>query len=344
MYKQLVLLVFLFLSFDTFSQNVKKALKLYEKGDIVKVREVLKKMDEKGDNNPGKDFIYSILYLNNFNDRSLLDSSFLYIKESRKNFSSIDDKVSLELKELNINLSRIDSVEDVIDSLEYLFVKEENTIASFIKYMEDHTDSKYLINAQKNWHTLEFNVVRAVNTWQAYKKYMDTFPRSLEYPVAKNLYERLIFEVLTSEKDLISYDIFLKNYPETPFRDSIENIIFRFFTLDNKIENYQRFLNEYPNSETSKIALRYLYHISDRDISIINKINIESEVIDSLRGISKVDKVPLIGIDDNNRTSLVNLMGEEIIDGGELNFIDNIFCEFTNDDFFIINKENKKDW
>ena len=100
MYKQLVLLVFLFLSFDTFSQNVKKALKLYEKGDSVKVREVLKKMDEKGDNNPGKDFIYSILYLNNFNDRSLLDSSFLYIKESRKNFSSIDDKVSLELKEL----------------------------------------------------------------------------------------------------------------------------------------------------------------------------------------------------------------------------------------------------
>ena len=342
MYKQLVLLVFLFLSFDTFSQNVKKALKLYEKGDSVKVREVLKKMDEKGDNNPGKDFIYSILYLNNFNDRSLLDSSFLYIKESRKNFSSIDDKVSLELKELNINLSRIDSVEDVIDSLEYLFVKEENTIASFIKYMEDHTDSKYLINAQKNWHTLEFNVVRAINTWQAYKKYMDTFPRSLEYPVAKKLYERLIFEDLTSEKDLRSYEIFLKNYPETPFRDSIENIIFRFFTLDNKIENYQRFLNEYPNSETSKIALRYLYHISDRDISIINKINIESDVIDSLRGISKVDKVPLIGIDDNNRTSLVNLMGEEIIDGGELNFIDNIFCEFTNDDFFIINKENKK--
>ena len=47
MYKQLVLLVFLFLSFDTFSQNVKKALKLYEKGDSVKVREVLKKMDDK---------------------------------------------------------------------------------------------------------------------------------------------------------------------------------------------------------------------------------------------------------------------------------------------------------
>ena len=70
MYKQLVLLVFLFLSFDTFSQNVKKALKLYEKGDSVKVHEVLKKMDDKGDNNPGKDFIYSILYLNNFNDHA----------------------------------------------------------------------------------------------------------------------------------------------------------------------------------------------------------------------------------------------------------------------------------
>jgi len=343
MCKQFFLLFFLFLSFDSLSQNVKKALKLYEKGDSVKVREVLKKMDEKGDNNPGKDFIYSILYLNNFNDRSKIDTSFLYIKESRKNFSSIDDKVSLELKELNINLTRIDSVEDVIDSLEYLFVREENTIASFIEYMEDHPQSKYFESARRNWHTLEFKVASKINTWQAYKKYMDTFPRSSEYLIAKKFYERLIFEDLTSEKSLRSYEIFLKNYPETPFRDSIENIIFEFFTLDNRIENYQRFLNEYPNSKSSKIALRYLYHVSERDISIINNINIQSAVIDSLRDISKVDKVPLIGIDDNGRTSFVNLIGEEIIDGGELNFIDNIFCEFSNDDFFIIDKENKKE-
>ena len=343
MCKQFFLLFFLFLSFDSLSQNVKKALKLYEKGDSVKVREVLKKMDEKGDNNPGKDFIYSILYLNNINDRSKIDTSFLYIKESRKNFSSIDDKVSLELKELNINLTRIDSVEDVIDSLEYLFVREENTIASFIEYMEDHAESKYFESARRNWHTLEFKVASETNTWQAYKKYMDTFPRSSEYPIAKKFYERLIFEDLTSEKSQRSYEIFLKNYPETPFRDSIENIIFEFFTLDNRIENYQRFLNEYPNSKSSKIALRYLYHVSERDISIINNTNIQSELIDSLRDISKVDKVPLIGIDDNGRTSFVNLMGEEIIDGGELNFIDNIFCEFSNDDFFIIDKENKKE-
>ena len=343
MCKQFFLLFFLFFSFDSISQNVKKALKLYEKGDSVKVREVLKKMDEKGDNNPGKDFIYSILYLNNFNDRSKIDTSFLYIKESRKNFSSIDDKVSLELKELNINLTRIDSVEDVIDSLEYLFVREENTIASFIEYMEDHAESKYFESARRNWHTLEFKVTSEINTWQAYKKYMDTFPRSSEYPIAKKFYERLIFEDLTSEKSQRSYEIFLKNYPETPFRDSIENIIFEFFTLDNRIENYQRFLNEYPNSKSSKIALRYLYHVSERDISIINNTNIQSELIDSLRDISKVDKVPLIGIDDNGRTSFVNLMGEEIIDGGELNFIDNIFCEFSNDDFFIIDKENKKE-
>ena len=173
MCKQFFLLFLLFFSFDSLSQNVKKALKLYEKGDSVKVLEVLKKMDEKGDNNPGKDFIYSILYLNNSNDRSKIDTSFLYIKESRKNFSSIDDKVSLELKELNINLTRIDSVEDVIDSLEYLFVREENTIASFIEYMEDHAESKYFESARRNWHTLEFKVASETNTWQEYKKYMD---------------------------------------------------------------------------------------------------------------------------------------------------------------------------
>ena len=109
MLKQFLLLFFLFLSFDTVSQNVKKALKLYEKGDSVKVREVLKKMDEKGDNNPGKHFIYSLIYLNNYNDRELLDSSFFRIKESKKNFVDLDEKISLELKELNINLLKLDN-------------------------------------------------------------------------------------------------------------------------------------------------------------------------------------------------------------------------------------------
>tara|TARA_B100000963_G_scaffold238020_1_gene208110 strand:+ start:6120 stop:8888 length:2769 start_codon:yes stop_codon:yes gene_type:complete len=343
MLRQIILLFFLFLSFNSLSQNVKKALKLYERGDSVKVREFLKKMDEKGENNPGKSFIYSLIYLNNFNDRKLLDSSFLYIKESRKNFSSIDDKVSLELKELKINLLRIDSVEDVIDSLEYLFVIKENTVESFTKYMADHPKSLYFENARKEWHSLEFQYIKKINTWKAYKKYMDTFPNSFEYSIAKKNYERLIFEDLTSEKSQRSYEIFLKNYPETPYRDSIEDIIFKFFTLENKVENYYSFLKEYPNSKSSKTALRYLYHISGRDISIINKTNIESEVVDSLRNISKVDKIPLIGIYDNSRTSFVNLSGEKIIDGGELKFIENIFCEYSKDDFFIILKENKKE-
>ena len=149
MLKQFLFLFFLFLSFDTVSQNVKKALKLYEKGDSVKVREVLKKMDEKGDNNPGKHFIYSLIYLNNYSDRELLDSSFFRIKESKKNFVDLDEKISLELKELNINLLKLDSVEDVIDSLEYLFVIKENTIKSFIQYMADHPKSFYFENVKK---------------------------------------------------------------------------------------------------------------------------------------------------------------------------------------------------
>ena len=343
MLKQFLFLFFLFLSFDTVSQNVKKALKLYEKGDSVKVREVLKKMDEKGDNNPGKHFIYSLIYLNNYSDRELLDSSFFRIKESKKNFVDLDEKINLELKELNINLLKLDSVEDVIDSLEYLFVIKENTIKSFIQYMADHPKSFYFENVKKKWHSLEFQNTKKINTWEGYKKYMDTFPGSLEYAIAKKFYERLILEDMTSEMSLSSYETFLRNYPETPFKDSIENIIFAFYTIDNKPENYIRFLNQYPNSKISGKALRYLYHISERDISIINKINIDSEVIDSLRNISKVDKIPLIGVYDNNKVSFVNLLGEEIINAGDLNFTDNIFCEFSDDDFFVLLNENKKE-
>ena len=111
-----------------FSQSIKKAYKFYEKGEIIKLRDALSKMDEKMNENPGKHYLYALLYLEEIEIREKLDSAFYFVKLSRRNIYSVDAKENEELIDLNITTSAIDSLEDVIDSVEFQFVLEKNNI------------------------------------------------------------------------------------------------------------------------------------------------------------------------------------------------------------------------
>ena len=77
------LLSFLVFSFQLQSQSVKKAYKLYEKGDLLKFKQTLEKMDEKSVETSGKYFLYSLLYLQNLDNRDDIDSSYSFIKRSK---------------------------------------------------------------------------------------------------------------------------------------------------------------------------------------------------------------------------------------------------------------------
>ena len=88
--------------------------------------------------------------------------------------------------------------------------------------MRDHERSKFFSDALGRWHKLEFAIVREVNTWQAYKKFMDMYPQAVDFATAKSSYDALILKDKTSEMTLPSYENFIKNNPETPYRDSIE--------------------------------------------------------------------------------------------------------------------------
>ena len=77
-----LLISLLIFSFPLHSQSVKKAYKLYDKGDLIKLKETLIKMDEKLFEISGKYYLYSLLYLENIDSRPHIDTSYAYIKKS----------------------------------------------------------------------------------------------------------------------------------------------------------------------------------------------------------------------------------------------------------------------
>ena len=178
---------------SSFSQSIKKAYKFYEKSEIIKLKDALSKMDEKMNENPGKYYLYALLYLEEIEIREKLDSAFYFVKLGMSSIDSVDAKENEELVDLNITPSALDSLEDVIDSVEFQFVLKENNIDEYRKYMRDHKTSVFYNKALENWHSLEFKVSQTNNTWQSYKAFIDSFPQSKEYPLAKKLYDDLLF-------------------------------------------------------------------------------------------------------------------------------------------------------
>ena len=341
-----LLVLFLFFQITAISsvvsQSIKKAYRHYEKGELVKLRETLEKLDEKSVENSGKYFMYTLLYLEQKEDRNILKSAYKNIIISKENYQRLDPKDLEELIELKIDIPRIDSIEDVIDSLEYQFVLEINSIGEYIDYIINYPNSRFVGDAVSRRNTLEFSLTSNQNTWQAYKIYMDSFPLAKEYSKAKTLYEKLIFADLTQDGTITSYESFIFEYPHTPYRDSIEITLLKKYTVDNSPEGYIKFISNFPKSKYSGTATNFLYHVMRRDLSKLKGLEIDEVLVDSLEKISSVDKISLIGIYEEPVTKFINGSGEKILSNSSYEFDLDYFCSFTLEDFIKAKRSDQK--
>lgn len=324
------------------SQSVKKAYRHYEKGETLKLKETLTKLDEKSVENSGKYLLYSLLYLEQKEDRDILKQAYRNILTAKEKYSGLDTKALEELTELGIDISRIDSLEDVIDSLEYQFVREANSIEEYRGYLSGYPNSIFVGDATARWTSIEFSLTSNQDTWQAYKVFMESFPKSNEFTKAKELYERLVFADKTSDNSIESLENFIGDYPETPFRDSVEMSLLKKYTVDNTAGGYLKFLSSFPRSKYSELSIDFLYHTSGRDYSIVKENVNDSQIVDSLGEVSSLDKTPLIAIYEEPLTHFINTNGEKIITTQSHIFSNDYMCSFTRDDFFVVGGSDTK--
>tara|TARA_S200000501_G_C20871904_1_gene764711 strand:+ start:9846 stop:12596 length:2751 start_codon:yes stop_codon:yes gene_type:complete len=335
-----LLVLFLFFQIITInsvlSQSIKKAYRHYDKNEFEKLEETLIKLDERSSENSGKYYLYSLFYLKNKEDREKLKLAYQNVLNSQRNYLNQDAKGLEELSELNITLKSIDSVKNIIDSLEYEFVKDINSIEEYKSYINYYMTSKFINNAVQRWHSLEYEIISNQNSWEGYKIFMDEFPSSKYYYMAKELYEKLIFEEKTKNNSINSFEDFISKYPETPYRDSIEFTLLKKYTVNNSVDGYLKFLYKFPQSEYSKLSINFLYHTSLKEFSAINEMTDDKNLLDSIAKISNIDKLPLIGVIDDSVTYFIDKKGYKILSNGSFEFENKYLCSFFKDDFFIV--------
>ena len=245
-----------------FTEIPKRAFRMYERGDIPKTIEALEKSFEKDSLNPGAYYLYSILSIDTAYSNYDVDSAYLFVNKAIEQFTAVTDPKELEdFAELGVDSLNLERQKDKVDSLKYLLIIDQNTIAAYNAFLDNHIDAKQIPDAIKRRDRLAFEAAARTNTWQSYLAFKEKYPKSIDRNEADKRYKKLIYEERTADGSLSSLSSFLEEFPQSPYREQVEFDLFPMFAEENTIEVYRGYLEKYPNERRLAQINNRLFHI-----------------------------------------------------------------------------------
>jgi hypothetical protein len=261
----LAFLLFLFcLSFDSYADRSKKALKLLAEGDLAKVEALLTKDLEKDSSNFATYYVLSKLHIAKGFHQFSVDQSLAYLRQSKLLFDREESKVKSKKAKIGIDSASMRLQKHKVDSLAFAQALVKNTIAAYDHFLILYYDAEQIPVATSLRNELAYELATNANSWQAYEYFMLTYPTSDQYADAKAKYERLIFEDKTKSQNLKEYRRFLVEFPDTPYRNVAEKAILEIATVSNHPDEYLAYLREFPYSVWRPLVYNLIY-FADRE-------------------------------------------------------------------------------
>lgn len=182
--------------------------------------------------NPSRNLCMAYSYANLFNNRS----------NNRK----------LETKELvQEALTEIYKTKDVQSAEEFMECFKEETA--------------YTKEAGRMLEQLAFDHAQKQGTLEAYKEYVEKYPKALQSSLAKQEIDRLFVEQILESEDLDKLRDFVKSNESSKYieraKTTIEKLVFNRALELNTIEAYTEYLSEYPNGSFRKSVQQKLEEV-----------------------------------------------------------------------------------
>lgn len=343
-FKYILLFFLVFSSSLSIADPLKSALKDLEKGKYEKVEQRLTKYLEKDTLNPGARYIFSLLYVKEDYDAYSVDTANIYIIQALAEYPLIEEKKLKKLLKINITQDALYEHKAFVDSLGYSLAVEENTIAEFNEFLENHPEADEVPKAIKRRNDLAFEKASKINTYEAFMKFIQTYPDADQVRDAKELYDILVFEKLTQDKKLSSYINFLKEHPKTPYRSQAEKQIFEISTAGNNPSDYVYLLRNFPLSKYSRRAVSYLFHnykeIQAKDTFLLKYPDVPYK--DSIAAVIDVEKYALFPIYEQEKYGFMDTQGKMILEPSFKAIPEDYSCRAIYEDYLIVENPDKK--
>jgi len=337
--KNIILLTLLLLVFTGVTQaDSKRAFKLLEKGEYLKLTELLDKSISKDSINAGAKYVYSLLFLTPKYERYSIDTAYWYIVAAQADMTLHEEKDLLHLDKLTINDSALRIQKSEVEIHAFRRAKSQHTIISYNYFLEHFPGAPQTGQAITLRNGIAYDQAVDANTYQSFLSFLDTYPDADEVPQARDHYEKLLFYTLTKNKKLTGYRQFLKDYPETPYRDDAEQNIFEISCAGNDIDSYLKFIGEYPNSRMNKRAWNFIFYKVQAEGSskdFVKQFD-KKPGVDSLKQIAENDKGYLMAIYEMGKYGFINENGAKLIDFTYTDVNERYLCGDITDDYLEV--------
>jgi hypothetical protein len=280
-----------------------------QKGKWAKSYTQLQKAMRKDSINALAQYVLSLYYFKPGNPDFNIDSAYKYALTSLADFQFSTLRQRDRMKRFPLDSTVIIKHREKIDSAAFQRAKSLNTEKSYIDFI-----TNFPLAAQRNLAAELRDEVAYIdalkeNTYQSFFFYLEKYPASARAPEATAKYHKLLFETKTRDKRLASFEQFLKEHPETPYRREVELQVFEIATASGSKKSFEDFIKKYPQSAYSSKAKNIFYYIAKEKEETIPSWLLS----DSLRQIRLLEVGYLVPFYRDGQLGFMNAAGREII-------------------------------
>ena len=322
-----------------------------EKVDKNKILERISKYEKEEGIKAESKYIKSKFLRKTSNDISVLDSAYIYFKQSYDALNAYEQKIKDELcKEILFCEYNFSTENNEFESILFKRSTSENKLDVIELYINRYPYSRFNDKAIVIRDSLELDKVITLNDEVALNEFLIRRPQSIFFNSTQQLMFSVAFEKTKASSSKEKYEDYIKTYPKSPFiNDAIDFVstkLWEEIEPKNIKELYLKFINDYPNSKWVVQAKKKIENIDwtialEKDeLAFFENFAANypsSDKIDTAQNkIKEFKEIVLPYLNKNKKYTLLNIGTLKFISENEY---DNIFP--LNNGKFIVSKYKK---
>jgi hypothetical protein len=307
----IILILHTAVGFSQFATSTEKmAFRSMEKHRWQKAEARLRKALAKNTLNPSVRYVLSVFYFHPENPAFNLDSAHHYVADALADLMLTSGHDRERLARVSIDSLHLLRLRSEIDITAFEVARKSNTEEAYSYFITHFPAAAQRQLAEDLRAEVAYEVALRGNTYEAFHDFIERYPYAKRVPEARAHYERLLYLEKTQDKRLSSYERFLSEHPETPYRPEIVRYIFQLATADGDVKSFVDFMTRYPGTHEAKIARQLAFHLLLDDEEAKWPPGVLNDSLENLRLLNSFYLVPVLR---NDRYGFMDEYGHEVV-------------------------------
>ncbi|MBA4054866.1 MAG: hypothetical protein C0490_09155, partial [Marivirga sp.] len=338
-YKIIILWVVAFFPVWAFGQGATErlAFKNIRKGKWEKSYGQLQKVFSKDSANVAANYVMAEYFFAPGNPDFNIDSAHRFLSITIINYQKSSTKTLERLGRFPLDSTILLQFRSQIDSAGFYRAEQLGTEEAYADFLLNFPQAAQFEYAIQLRNKAAYEGALRINTHEAFNNFIKKYPQAEQISAAREKYELLKFNELTSDKRLDSYVRYLKDHPHTPYRRLAEQNIFEITTASGTAESYKDFIQTCSDNYFAARAQKILFHLLPEDL-------IENHFAtyfnnDSLRTVIRDDHDYIVPYLHEGKFGFMDQYGRKVINAEEEDLNEVYKCGNIDDDVIILKRK-----